>query len=87
MSSPADLPDPGLELGSPALQAILYQLSYQGSPIGIGLRQKGKEGILEKGERGGWVHGTARCGAWNLRCFSYKLCHISEPHMFKSKMS
>ena len=25
-----DLPDPGIKLGSPALQAILYQLSYQG---------------------------------------------------------
>ena len=25
-------PDPGIELGSPALQRILYQLSYQGSP-------------------------------------------------------
>ena len=25
--SPGDLPDPGIELGSPALQAILYQLS------------------------------------------------------------
>ena len=30
--SPVDLPDPGIELGSPALQAVLYQLSYQGSP-------------------------------------------------------
>ena len=30
--SPVDLPDPGIKLGSPALQRILYQLSYQGSP-------------------------------------------------------
>ena len=30
--SPVDLPDPGIELGSPALQWILHQLSYQGSP-------------------------------------------------------
>ena len=31
--SPADLPDPGIEPGSPALQAdFLYQLIYQGSP-------------------------------------------------------
>ena len=30
--SPGDLPDPGIELGSPALQADLYQLSHQGSP-------------------------------------------------------
>ena len=29
--SPADLPDPGIKLGSPALQAILYQLNYQGN--------------------------------------------------------
>ena len=27
-----ELPDPGIELGSPALRAVLYQLSYQGSP-------------------------------------------------------
>ena len=26
-----DLPNPGIELGSPALQAILYCLSHQGS--------------------------------------------------------
>jgi len=32
---PWDLPDPGIELGSPVLQQILYQLSYQGSPIDI----------------------------------------------------
>ena len=32
ISSPADLPNPGIEPGSPALQAILYQLSYQGLP-------------------------------------------------------
>ena len=33
--SPVDLPDPGIELGSPALHCrqILYQLSYQGSPL------------------------------------------------------
>ena len=30
--SPGDLPDPGNKLGSPALQWILYQLGYQGSP-------------------------------------------------------
>ena len=28
-----DLPNPGIEPGSPALQADFYQLSYQGSPI------------------------------------------------------
>ena len=30
--SPGDLPDPGIEPRSPALQKILYQLSYEGSP-------------------------------------------------------
>ena len=35
--SPADLPDPGIKLGSPALQADSYPLSYQGSPISGGL--------------------------------------------------
>ena len=29
--SPGDLPDPGIKPGSPALQEILYQLSYEGS--------------------------------------------------------
>ena len=28
-----DLPNPGIEPGSPSLQADFYQLSYQGSPI------------------------------------------------------
>ena len=31
--SPADLPNPGNEPGSPALRRILYQLSYQGSSM------------------------------------------------------
>ena len=30
--SPGDLPDPGIEPASPALQADSYQLSYEGSP-------------------------------------------------------
>ena len=30
--SPGDLPDPGIEPGSPALQANSLPLSYQGSP-------------------------------------------------------
>ena len=29
--SPGDLPDPGIEPGSPILQVILYHLSHQGS--------------------------------------------------------
>ena len=29
---PGDLPDPGIEPGSPALQAVLYLLSYQERP-------------------------------------------------------
>ena len=33
MASPADLPDAGIEPGSPALEAdFLYQLSHHGSP-------------------------------------------------------
>ena len=35
LSSAGDLPNPGIKPGSVALQAILYQLSYQGSPIGL----------------------------------------------------
>ena len=31
ISSPGDLPHPGIEPRSPALQVILYQLSYQES--------------------------------------------------------
>ncbi|CAI9168615.1 unnamed protein product [Rangifer tarandus platyrhynchus] len=33
-SSPGDLPDPGVEPRSPALQQTLYRLSHQGSPVG-----------------------------------------------------
>ena len=33
ISSPADCPDPGIEPGSPPLQADSLQLSYQGSPL------------------------------------------------------
>ena len=31
--SPGELPNPGIEPGSLALQADLYQLSYKGSPL------------------------------------------------------
>ena len=30
--SPGDLPDPGIQAGSPALQVVLYQLNHRGSP-------------------------------------------------------
>ena len=40
--SPGDLPDPGIEPGSPALQQTLYPLSHQGSPIVIHTNKKGK---------------------------------------------
>ena len=40
MSSLADLSDPGIKPGSPALQVILYQLSYQGRQIGLATPQK-----------------------------------------------
>jgi len=33
--SPGDLPDPGIELASPALQADSLPLSRQGSPMGL----------------------------------------------------
>ena len=33
--SPRDLPDPGIELGSPALRQMLYRLSHQKSPTQI----------------------------------------------------
>ena len=46
---PGDLPDPGIEPGSPALQAILYQLSYHGSPFltmpYYQKKKKGKQGL------------------------------------------
>jgi hypothetical protein len=32
LPSPGDLPNPRIKPGSPALQAVLYQLSYKGSP-------------------------------------------------------
>ena len=33
--SPVDLPDPGIQLGSPALQADSLLISYQGSPFHV----------------------------------------------------
>ena len=33
VSSPGDLPNPGIQAGSPTLQQILYHLSQQGSPV------------------------------------------------------
>ena len=41
-----DLPDPGLEPGSPALQAILYQLSFQGNPDGTGSESHQQSGAM-----------------------------------------
>ena len=40
--SPGDLPDPGSEPGSPALQAD-YLLSYEGSPFSRGSTHAGKK--------------------------------------------
>ena len=40
--SPGDLPNPGMESRSPALQQILYQLNHQGSP------NKGEKGFKNK---------------------------------------
>ena len=36
LPSPGDLPDPGIEPGSPALQEIFYQLSYKRTREKIG---------------------------------------------------
>ena len=33
LTSPADLPNPGIKPESPALQVVLYQLSYEGIPF------------------------------------------------------
>ena len=35
MPPPGDLPNPGIKPRSPALQANLYHLSHQGSPVGL----------------------------------------------------
>ena len=40
--SPGDLPDPGIEPASPALQADSYQLSYEGSPSSVRSLKKQK---------------------------------------------
>ena len=60
--SPRDLPNPGIEPGSPTLQRILYQLSHRGSPKTlewgslsllqrIFLTQKSNRGLLH----GRWI--------------------------------
>ena len=50
--SPVDIPGPGIELGSPALQADFYQLSYERSPMQrkkeIHKRKKKKKGRQKK---------------------------------------
>ena len=47
---PGDLPNPGIEPRSPALQAILYQLSHQGSPhTGIVLHYGNPESLIVPG--------------------------------------
>ena len=43
--SPGDLPNPGIEPGSPTLRQILYQLSYQGSPWTI---RRSNQSILKE---------------------------------------
>ena len=49
ISSPTDLPDPGMELGSSVLQVDSYQLRYEGSPLWMrkcpSLRQNTSEQI------------------------------------------
>ena len=45
---PRDLPNPGIKLGSPALQVDFYQLSYQGNPIKVYLTQLSEDKETEK---------------------------------------
>ena len=55
--SPWDLPDPGMEPGSPALQVILYQLSHQGRFLKLSRKGFGRYlmlGKIEGGRRRGW---------------------------------
>ena len=53
--SPGDLPNPGIEPGSPALQADTYHLSHQGSLeiiIGVKARLQDEHHVKEfKGEK------------------------------------
>ena len=50
--SPWDLPDPGMEPGSPALQVILYQLSHQGRFLKLSRKGFGRYLMLGKIEGG-----------------------------------
>ena len=45
--SAGDLPNPGIEPGSPVLQATLYQLSHQESPYYSRYLEKSLQGILD----------------------------------------
>ena len=49
--SPGDLPDPGIESRSPALQADALPLSHQGSPyqVLVPLKKHKEQGDPEKG--------------------------------------
>ena len=58
-SSPGDLPDPGIEPGSPNCRQTLYRLSHQGSPT-VCQRTRRKHGSSP------W-HFTRQAGHWPLR--------------------
>ena len=75
--SPGDLPNPGIEPRSPALQADLYQLSHQGSPR-----------ILEQGaypfSRGSsWCRQGSNWGFLHCRQILYHLSHQGSPRILE----
>ena len=49
--SPCDLPDPGIEPGSPACRQTLYWLSYKGSPSNWGAGEESWESLGQQGDQ------------------------------------
>ena len=76
--SPGDLPDPGIELGSPDCRWILYQLSFQGGPIFVAtevfspaVSSRGHSSCSTQVPR---HSGFSCCGAWALGHEGFSSC-------------
>ena len=67
--SPGDLPNPGIESTSPALQADSLPLSHQGSTCLILLRLQHPKSDWQTKHAGGVLHHGEAIGEWTEECF------------------
>ena len=76
--SPGDLPNPGIKPRSPALQAILYQLSHKGSPFPV--KSLALSACVSLDNSFPSVRQEVVLGPWKGLPFLYHLCnHGREP--------